>query len=130
MPAGEAFSDRQRNEITRAIRLAEKESGLRFAVHVGALGADSRGQALRLHAQLGDRAARAVLVAVDPGDRRLEVVTGSEAKRQLDDYSCGLGALSMTTQFGAGDLVGGIVNGLLTLGEHARSPKVLHLNEP
>ncbi|MCU0266503.1 MAG: DUF5130 domain-containing protein [Actinomycetia bacterium] len=129
MPAGEAFSDRQREEIERAVRLAERESGLRFSVYVGTLGADSRERALRLHAALGPDATSAVLVAVDPGERRLEIVTGPESKRQLDDYSCGLGALSMTTQFAAGDLAGGIVNGVLTLGEHARTPKVLHLGQ-
>lgn len=130
MPAGEAFTDRQREEVERAVRLAEKESGLPFSVYVGPLGAQPRERAQRLHAALGPATAAAVLVAVDPGARCLEIVTGSEAKRQLDDYACGLGALAMTTQFGAGDLAGGIVNGIRTLAEHARTPRVLHLDQP
>jgi hypothetical protein len=34
--------------------------------------------------------------------------------------------MSMTSSFGAGDLAGGIVDGLRTLAEHARQPRALH----
>jgi hypothetical protein len=129
VPAGEAFSDRQREDIARAVRIAENDSGLAFSVYVGALGDDTRARALELHAQLPDTS-RSALIAVDPGGRQLEIVTGTEAKRWLDDYACGLGAISMTTQFTAGDLAGGIINGLRTLAEHARHPKTLHNDEP
>ncbi len=130
MPAGEAFSDRQREDIARAVRIAEGDTGLAFSVYVGTLGDDTRARALELHAQLAETAARSTLIAVDPGGRQLEIVTGAEARRWLDDYACGLGAISMTTQFTAGDLAGGIINGLRTLAEHARHPKTLHNDEP
>jgi len=130
VPAGEAFSDRQRSDLARAVRIAENDTGLRFSVYVGALGDDTRARALELHAQLGASASAATLIAVDPGGRQLEIVTGHEAKRWLDDYACGLGAISMTTQFTAGDLSGGIINGLRTLSEHARHPRTLHNDEP
>jgi hypothetical protein len=126
VPAGEAFSTRQREEVARAIRLAEKEGGPRFSVYVGALGDDPRTTAERLHAALGADARFAVLVAVDPGGRRLEIVTGAEARRRLDDRSCALGASSMTSAFLAGDLVGGIVHGVQMLADHARVPRTLH----
>ncbi|MGH3341846.1 MAG: DUF5130 family protein [Carbonactinosporaceae bacterium] len=129
MPDGEAFSPRQREEILRALRLAEGESHLRFSVHVGALPALSREHARRLHAALPEPAV-SVLVALDPGSRRLEVVTGSVARRYLDDRSCALAGLSMTTAFSAGDLVGGIVTGVQMLGEHARHPRTLHVDQP
>jgi hypothetical protein len=32
----------------------------------------------------------------------------------------------MQTAFAAGDLVGGIARGLMTLAEHARRPRMLH----
>lgn len=128
MPAGEAFSSRQQEDLARAVRIAEQETGLGFSVYVGALGDESRATALALHAELG--APSAVLIAVDPSGRDVQIVTGREAKRWLDDYACGLGAISMTTQFAAGDLAGGIVNGLRTLAEHARHPKILHNDEP
>jgi hypothetical protein len=62
--------------------------------------------------------------------RRVEIVTGSSSRRWLDDRACALAVLAMTTSFGAGDLAGGLVNGLRSLGEHSRHPRVLHLDEP
>ena len=130
VPAGEAFSSRQSDDITRAIRLAQDASGLQYSVYVGALEGDTRPAAQALHASLGAAAANTVLVAVDPAARRLEVVTGSLARRSLDDRSCALAALTMTSQFALGDLAGGIVNGLRTMAEHARHPRTLHLDQP
>lgn len=125
MPAGEAFSSRQRDDINRAIRQAREESSLPVSVYVGELGADPRAEARRLHAELDDSRSR-VLVAVDPGGRHLEIVTGPQASRHLDDRSCNLAAISMTSAFSAGDLAGGIVNGLRSLAEHGRVPRTLH----
>ena len=130
MPTGDVFTERQRDDVERAIRGAEEDTGLHFSVYVGSLGESTRERALTLHAMLGAEADRSVLIAVDPGLRQTEIVTGPEAKRYLDDHACALGALAMTTQFSAGDLAGGIVNGLRTLAEHARHPKVLHLDQP
>ena len=129
MPTGEIFSERQRDDIARAIRGAEQDTGLHFSVYLGSLGDSTRERALALHGSLVE-AGSSVLVAVDPGLRQTEIVTGHEAKRYLDDHACALGALAMTTQFSAGDLAGGVVNGLRTLAEHARHPKVLHLDQP
>lgn len=126
MPGGEAFPPRQLAEIERAVRAAEDESGLRFSVFVGAADGDPRAYAERLHAGLGPNAASAVLVLVEPVARRLEIVTGAEARRRLDDRSAALAALSMTTAFTVGDLLGGIVTGVRMMGEHARRPRVLH----
>jgi uncharacterized membrane protein YgcG len=129
VPTGEIFSDRQRDDVARAIRGAEQDTGLHFSVYLGSLGDSTRERALQLHRSLA-QADSSVLVAVDPGRRQTEIVTGHEAKRYLDDHACALGALAMTTQFSAGDLAGGVVNGLRTLAEHARHPKVLHLDQP
>jgi Domain of unknown function (DUF5130) len=130
VPAGEAFSQRQAEALDRAVRQAEEVSDLSYAVFVGAFDGDSRSAAVALHASLGARAPRAVLVAVDPAAHRLEVVTGSEARRSLDDRSCALAAVTMTSQFAMGDLAGGITNGLRSLAEHARHPRTLHLDQP
>jgi hypothetical protein len=130
VPTGDVFSQRQLDDVSRAIRGAEEDTGLKFSVYVGALRGVTRDRALALHAALGADAGTAVLIAVDPGVRQTEIVTGSHAKRYLDDHACALGALSMTTQFNAGDLAGGLVNGLRTLAEHARHPETLHLDQP
>ena len=130
MPASDAFSERQRDDIGRAVRIAEKDTGLRFSVYVGSLGTSSRERALVLHGALGADADEAVLVAVDPGSRAVEIVTGPEARRYLDDRAAALGALTMQSQLVTGDLAAGIVNGVRTLAEHARHPRVLHLDQP
>lgn len=125
MPAGEAFTARERHEIDRAVRDAETMCRYEFSVFVGAAEGESRPFAERLHAAL--RAPdRSVLVMVDPAGRILEVVTGAEVRRDLDDAEVRLAALSMQTAFAAGDLVGGITRGLMTLAEHARRPRMLH----
>ena len=128
MPAGEMFSSRQRADIQRAVEVAEGESGLAFAVHVARLDdTDPRADAVRAHAAAG-QSASLVLVAVDPVGRHLEIVTGSTARRFLDDRSCWLAGLTMTSSFRAGDLVGGLLAGIRSLADHARHPRTLHLH--
>ena len=130
MPAGEAFSAKQQDDVVRAIRLARQQSQLPVSVYVGTLEGDSRATAQQLHAALGAAAASSVLVAVDPGARRVEVVTGSEARRRVDDRAAGLAAMTMTTAFQAGDLAGGIASGVLALAERAHTPRSLHTDTP
>jgi uncharacterized membrane protein YgcG len=113
------FTDAQIREISRGCTTATSETGLHFSVYVGAVEGEIRDHAERLHAALGALASRGVLVLVSPGDRQLEVVTGRDSSRRLSDRACALAALSMTTAFAGGDLVGGIVTGLLMLGEAA-----------
>jgi len=130
VPAGDAFSARQQDDVVRAIRLARQQSQLPVSVYVGALEGDSRAMAQQLHAALGGTAAESVLVAVDPGARRVEIVTGPEVRRRLDDRAAGLAAMAMTSAFQAGDLSGGIANGVLALAEHAHAPRSLHTDLP
>ena len=119
MPSGEPFTDTQVREISRACSTASEECGLHYSVYVGPVEGDVRDHAERLHAALGARASSGVLVLVAPGDRQLEIVTGKESARRLSDRSCALAALSMTTAFSGGDLVGGIVTGLRMMAESA-----------
>lgn len=129
MPAGDAFSARQEQDIAKAIATAEQQTGLKFSVYVGSVEGDLSAQAVRLHRQLAD-ADRAVLVVVDPRRNQLQVVTGVEAKRRVDDRAAGLAAAAMASTFALGDLAGGIVNGLGSLMEHAQKAPVLHGEQP
>jgi hypothetical protein len=119
------FTERRR--IERAVRNAESSSGLTFSVFLGVSEEDSRAYAERLHGGLDDPA-RSVLVLCDPTFRALEIVTGSEARRNLDDVECGLAAASMESSFAGGDIVGGLVLGIQQLGEASRAPRTLHAN--
>ncbi|WP_112246039.1 DUF5130 family protein [Kribbella monticola] len=129
MPAGDAFTPDQLYDIERAVRHAETVSGLHFSVYVGGADSETRPFAIELLNELPDPD-RSVLVYVDPAGRRLEIVTGPLARRQLSDTAAGLAALGMQTSFATGDLAGGLVTGVQQLGSHARQAPMLHANQP
>lgn len=112
------FTTRQLLRLDEALRVANQSTGLTFSVYLGELDEPVRAHAERLHAQL-DGAAQAVLVAVSPNQRMLEIVTGSVARRRITDRDAKLAALSMAAAFAGGDLAGGIVTGLDQLATHA-----------
>lgn len=112
------FTTRQLLRLDEALRVADRSTGLIFSVFVGDLDDPVRGHAEKLHSQLADPA-HAVLLAVSPNQRVLEIVTGAQARRRLPDRTCKLAALSMAAAFTGGDLTGGIVAGLAQLADHA-----------
>ncbi len=116
------FSLKQLERLDEALTMASRETGISFTVYVGRLSGDTRATAEALFARLGDKAANGVLLAVDPAQRVLEIVTGQMSVKRLPDRSCALAALSMTAAFGSGDLIGGIVNGLRMLSDQAGHP--------
>lgn len=118
--AGEAFSREQKLRLDRAVGAASGQTGIRFAVRVGRLeGGSAPAHVERLLAALADPAEPAVLVYVCPGERVLEIGTTAAARERLSDQACALATLSMTTSFGLGDLVGGVVNGLRMMADAA-----------
>jgi len=127
VPAGDSFTPSQREWLKRAVRNAEAVSGLTFSLFVGVSEEDSRAYAERLHAALADPD-HSVLVVCDPEFHKLEIVTGLETRRVLDDLECRLAAAAMQTSFAGGDIVGGLAHGIQHLGEVARQPKTLHAN--
>ncbi|MGH3371478.1 MAG: DUF5130 family protein, partial [Nocardioidaceae bacterium] len=84
MPAGDAFTARERHDVDRAIRQAEMVCRYEFSVFVGSSEGETRPFAERLHATL-TAPERSVLVMVDPSARILEIVTGAEVRRDLED---------------------------------------------
>ena len=125
VPAGDLFTPSQLEWIKRAVRNAETLSGLTFSVFVGVSEEDSRAYAERLHKALTDPD-HSVLVMCDLEFRKLEIVTGIEARRVLTDLECRLAAAAMLTSFAGGDIVGGLTAGIQQLGEAAHQPKTLH----
>ena len=116
--AGEAFSREQQLRIADAVQAAEQQTGMRFAVYVGAVGDDVQAFADRQLAGLATGPQDEVaLVLVGPAERVVRVATSPEARRRLPDQACALAVLSMTTSFGLGDLVGGIAVGLRMLAD-------------
>lgn len=109
----------QLNLLDEVIQAAELTTGLRFSVYLGDLGADTRASADALLTGLGPESAMAVLLAVSPGQRVVEIVTGAEAARRISDRSARLAALSTIAAASEGDLLGSLVNGVRTLADQA-----------
>jgi hypothetical protein len=116
------FSYQDLARLDEALTMASRETGLRFTLYVGDLGRRTRMRAEELFLQSGDDVANSVLLAVSPGQRVVEVVTGAASSRRLPDRACALAVLAMTNTFSASDLVGGIVNGLRQLADQAGRP--------
>ncbi|MDP9496601.1 MAG: TPM domain-containing protein [Actinomycetota bacterium] len=114
---------RDQERIERDLETIRRENGLDVSVLVGDLDLQDithfRSGAERLHAALGARADDAVLLVVAPGQRRVEVVTGSGVRRRVPDRVCGLAVLSMTSAFEGGDIVGGVSEGLRQIADAA-----------
>jgi len=112
------FTTRQLLRLDEAMRVADRSTGLTFSVYLGELDEPARAHAEKLHAQLRDPD-HAVLLAVSPGQRLLEIVTGAEARKRISDRDAKLAALSMAASFAGGDLAGGVISGLDQLATHA-----------
>lgn len=112
------FNPVQLTRLDEALTLASRESGLRFSVYLGDLGAAPSERAAELHTEL-EGSAEAVLVAVSPGQRLVEVITGPEARVRLPDRGAKLAVMSMVASFREGDLLGGLLSGLRMLADQA-----------
>jgi Domain of unknown function (DUF5130) len=122
LPPTVPFSPVQLARLDEAITLSSRATGLDFSVYLGELGESTRDTAESLHASMGERAASdAVLIAVSPGQRVVEIVTGEESHRRLSDRSCKLAVMSMVASFKEGDLIGGLVSALRMLTDQAGS---------
>lgn len=115
------FTTVQLARLDEALTLSSRETGLDFSVYVGELGTDSRARAEELHSSIQPSAADAVLIALSPGERVVEIVTGSEAIRRLPDRGAKLAVMSMVASFKEGDLIGGLISGLRMLSDQAGS---------
>ncbi|QKV75069.1 DUF5130 family protein [Amycolatopsis sp. Hca4] len=110
-PSG-PFNTRQLARLDEALTFASRETGLDFSLYLGELGAESRVTAEKLHATTADPA-NSVLIAVSPGERVIEIVTGKAAHLRLPDRGAKLAVASMVASFKEGDLIRGLVNGLV-----------------
>ncbi|MEU6696877.1 DUF5130 family protein [Pseudonocardia sp. NPDC046786] len=117
-PSEQPFTPVQLARLDDALTLTSRETGLRFALYLGDLGEDARRTAVDLHSRI-ESYDDAVLVAVSPGQRLLEIVTGAEAKVRLPDRGAKLALMSMVASFKEGDLFNGLLSGLRMLADQA-----------
>ncbi|GAA1239262.1 DUF5130 family protein [Pseudonocardia alaniniphila] len=116
--ADQPFSPVQLTRLDEALTLASRESGLLFSVYIGDLGEDPTARVAELHDQL-DGSSEAVLVAVSPGQRIVEVLSGADARMRLPDRGAKLAVMSMVASFRESDLLGGLLSGLRMLADQA-----------
>lgn len=112
------FDPVQLSRVDEALTMASRETGLRFSVWLGDLGDDPSARVDELHDGL-EGTTEAVLLAVSPGQRMVEVRTGPEARLRLPDRGCKLAVMSMVASFKEGDLVGGLLSGLRMLADQS-----------
>jgi hypothetical protein len=112
------FTPVQLSRLDEALTLATRETGLRFSLYLGDLGGSPPERVAELHGGLED-SADAVLVAVSPEQRVVEVLTGAGARLRLPDRGAKLAVMSMVASFKEGDLFGGLLSGLRMLADQA-----------
>lgn len=112
------FSTEQLARLDEALTLASRDTGLLFAIYLGDLGSRPEAAAAEYQSTL-DSPDTAVLVAVSPAQRVVEVVTGAEAKLRLPDRGAKLAVMSMVASFKESDLFGGLLSGLRMLADQA-----------
>lgn len=122
-PPALPFTPQQLARLDEALTFSSRGSGVGFSVYLGDLGADSRDRAEQMLAGLGPQAADAVLIAVSPGERVVEVVTGSRVQRRVTDRGARLAVMAMVASFREGDLAGGLVSALRMLSDQAGNPR-------
>lgn len=113
------LDNKQLNLLDDVIDSAERVTGLRFSAYLGDLGGDSRATALGLLNGLGADAPNAVLLALSPGQRIVEVVTGTVAALRITDRAARLAVLNVVSAAGSGDLESALINGIRTLADQA-----------
>ncbi|GAA4925963.1 DUF5130 family protein [Actinoplanes utahensis] len=117
-PVDGPFTTRQLLRLDEALRIADQVTGLNFSIYLGPLEEPLRESAERLHARTRDPQ-RSVLVAISPNQRKLEIVTGADARKRISNRDAKLAGLSMAAAFAGGDLAGGLMIGIDQLATHA-----------
>lgn len=113
------FNTHQLARVDEALTFCTHATGVDFSVYLGELGAESRVHAEALLSGIGARAGDAVLIAVSPGERVVEVVTGAHAQRRVSDRAARLAVMAMVAAFRDSDLIGGLLSALRMLADQA-----------
>jgi len=113
------FTTRQLSRLDEALTFCCRHTGIEFSVYLGDLGPDSRARAEELLAQSGPGTTDAALIAVSPGERVVEVVTGAHAQRRVSDRAARLAVMAMVASFRDGDLISGLLSALRMLADQA-----------
>lgn len=117
--SAEVFTPRELRKLDEVLATAEHATGLRFATCLGGLGDDPRASAEAIIDSFGDDAEYTALVAVSPAQRTVQIVTGAEAALRISERGTRAAVLSVVASCSGGDLLGGLINGVRILTDHA-----------
>lgn len=101
-------------KLDDALKYGSRYSGARFAVYVGDLGADTAATARDILGKVATPE-NAVLLAVSPNQKAIEVVYGSEVKGRGIEEAAPLGVSAAAASFREGNLMDGLISAVRVL---------------
>lgn len=109
LPGQFPFKPTDLMELDNALTNASRQSKARFAVYVGDLGADTAAAAREVLADV-PTPNNAVLLAVSPDQRAIEVTYGSELRGRGVESAAPLGVSAAASAFREGNLIDGLIS--------------------
>ncbi len=100
--------------IDDALKYGSRASKARFAIYLGYLGTDTAARAREILARV-PTPDNAVLLAVSPNQKAIEVVYGSQVRGRGAESAAPLGVAAAASAFERGDLVDGLVSAVRVL---------------
>ena len=111
MPGHYPFTTLDLVALDNALTNATRQSKARFAVYVGDMGGDTATRAQRILADV-PTPNNAVLLAVSPDQRAIEVVYGADVRGRGVESAAPLGVSAAAAGFKAGNLIDGLVSAI------------------
>lgn len=100
--------------LDNALKFGSRAAKARFAVYIGDLGADPAATAREILVRV-PTPDNAVLLAVSPNQRAIEVVYGAEVKGRGIEEAAPLGVSAAAASFKEGNLIDGLISGVRVL---------------
>lgn len=103
------FPNKDLVALDDALKYGSRQSKARFAVYIGDLGDDTAGRAREILADV-PTANNAVLLAVSPNQRAIEVAYGADVRGRGAESAAPLGVAAAAGAFKEGNLIDGLVS--------------------
>jgi hypothetical protein len=108
------FSVEDRVELDDALKYGSRASKARFAVYIGDLGSDTAAEARKVLSRV-PTPNDAVLLAVSPNQKAIEVVYGAGVRGRGAESAAPLGVAAAASAFQEGNLIDGLVSAIRVL---------------
>jgi hypothetical protein len=105
------FPTSQLVELDDALKYGSRQSKARFAVYIGDLGSDTAARAREILADV-PTPNNAVLLAVSPDQKAIEVVYGADVRSRGAESAAPLGVSAAASSFQEGNLIDGLVSAI------------------